>query len=29
MVSTMMLLPIWLRLLGTLQVPLFNFKVVR
>jgi len=27
--ATEMLLPIWLRLLGTLQTPMFNFKVVR
>ena len=27
--GTEMLLPIWLRLMGALQTPLFNFKVVR
>jgi len=27
--ATEMLLPIWLRLLGTLQTPMFNLKVVR
>ncbi len=27
--ATEMLLPVWLRLWGALQVPLFNFKVVR
>jgi predicted dinucleotide-binding enzyme len=27
--GTEMLLPLWLRLYGTLQTPLFNFKVVR
>jgi len=24
-----MLLPLWLRLMGTLNTPMFNFKVVR
>jgi 8-hydroxy-5-deazaflavin:NADPH oxidoreductase len=24
-----MVLPIWLRLMGALQTPMFNFKVVR
>jgi hypothetical protein len=27
--ATEMVLPIWLRLMGTLQTPMFNFKVVR
>lgn len=27
--STEMLLPIWLRLWGTLQTPMFNFKIVQ
>jgi hypothetical protein len=27
--ATEMVLPIWLRLMGTLQTPAFNFKVVR
>jgi predicted dinucleotide-binding enzyme len=27
--ATEMLLPVWLRLWGALQVPMFNFKVVR
>jgi predicted dinucleotide-binding enzyme len=27
--STEMLLPIWLRLFGALQKPIFNFKIVR
>jgi 8-hydroxy-5-deazaflavin:NADPH oxidoreductase len=27
--ATEMVLPIWLRLMGALQTPMFNFKVVR
>jgi 8-hydroxy-5-deazaflavin:NADPH oxidoreductase len=27
--GTEMLLPIWLRLWGTLQTPMFNFKIVQ
>ena len=27
--GTEMLLPIWLRLMGTLNTPMFNFKIVR
>jgi 8-hydroxy-5-deazaflavin:NADPH oxidoreductase len=27
--GTEMLLPIWLRLFGALQMPIFNFKIVR